>query len=184
MNPRAVCVALLVLFGAMEFFMRRGTTAKSLQAHASDRGTTPLILLSYAFCVFALSIPAPRLVWPEWVRWLGVLSCAAGTILRLWSMHTLGQYYTRTLVTTPNQSVVCRGPYRVVRHPGYLSAMLVWVSAAVGSGAVMATIAVLVLLAVGYVIRIRAEERMLVEELGLEYREYQKRSWRLIPLLY
>jgi protein-S-isoprenylcysteine O-methyltransferase Ste14 len=35
-----------------------------------------------------------------------------------------------------------------------------------------------------YVYRIIAEEKMLVRELGDEYSQYQKRSWKLFPLIY
>lgn len=43
----------------------------------------------------------------------------SGLALRVWSMRTLGAFYTRTLRTAQNQHVVDTGPYRMIRHPGY-----------------------------------------------------------------
>jgi hypothetical protein len=42
-------------FGAMEFFMRQGETAKSVAKTATDRGTTILIVAAYALAVVAIS---------------------------------------------------------------------------------------------------------------------------------
>lgn len=115
---------------------------------------------------------------------MGVGLSAGGTALRIWSMKTLGQYYTRTLVTTSNQQVVQHGQYRLVRHPGYLAALLIWVGAAVASGSLRATIFVFVLLIITYGYRIRNEERMLIESFCSAYTDYCRHTWRLIPFIY
>jgi len=36
----------------------------------------------------------------------------------------------------------------------------------------------------GYIYRIRTEERFMTEQLGQKYIDYQKRTKRLIPLIY
>lgn len=184
MHPGTIASLFLIIFGLMEFFLRRGTTAKSLKAGAKDQGTTLLILISYVGAILALSIDLPGLVWVQGLRWVGVGLSAGGTALRIWSMKTLGQYYTRTLVTTSNQQVVQHGPYRLVRHPGYLAALLIWVGAAVASGSVSATIFVFVLLIITYGYRIRNEERMLIESFCSAYTDYCRQTWRLIPFIY
>ena len=37
---------------------------------------------------------------------------------------------------------------------------------------------------IGYVYRIKVEERFMLEQLGERYADYQKRTKRIIPLLY
>jgi phosphonate transport system substrate-binding protein len=61
--------------------------------------------------------------------WAGVVLAAAGLVLRAWGMRTLGEAYSRTLRTTTAQRLVTTGPYRWVRHPGYLGSVSVWVGA-------------------------------------------------------
>jgi protein-S-isoprenylcysteine O-methyltransferase Ste14 len=184
MHPGTIASLFLILFGLMEFFLRRGATAKSVKAGSSDRGTTFLIFASYVFAILALSLDLPGSTWFPELRWIGVGSATFGTMLRIWSMHILGRYYTRTLVTTSDQRVVQRGPYRFVRHPGYLAALLIWVGAAIASGSVTATVLVFALLIIAYGYRIRNEERMLVEALGAEYSDYQRKTSRLVPFIY
>ncbi len=184
MYPGIIASIFLILFGLMEFFLRRGATAKSVKAGSADRGTTLLIFGSYTLTIFVLSIHIPGIVWIKELCWLGVGCSALGTLLRIWSMTTLGRYYTRTLVTTTEQTVVQNGPYRYIRHPGYLSALLIWVGATVASGSVSGTVLVLMLLNIAYIYRIKTEEQMLIETFGTAYSDYQQRTWRLIPFIY
>ncbi len=75
---------------------------------------------SLALAPWAKSKPALALT-PR-IAWGGILVTVLGTLLRVWSMRTLGRFHTGTLQTQPDQSVVERGPYRLVRHTSYLGA--------------------------------------------------------------
>lgn len=99
-------------------------------------------------------------------------------------MIVLGRFYTRTLTTAGDQSVITRGPYRFIRHPGYLGSLLTWCGAAAAQGKLLLAALVLVVLLVAYVCRTAAEEIMLVGTLGPAYAEYQRRTWRLLPLIF
>lgn len=92
---------------------------------------------------------------------------------------------TRTFVYEPKCNNIIRvGPYRVIRHPIYLSYSLAW------SAAPMAThnlfLAFTAVIMVGcYVISAREEERrMRLGTLRDEYQEWQRQTWRLIPFVY
>jgi methyltransferase len=70
------------------------------------------------------------------VAWLGaiVLFVPAGTSpdrgvlaayaalqgVRIWTMASLGRFWTTRLVTLPGAQLVRRGPYRYLRHPNYV----------------------------------------------------------------
>ena len=99
-------------------------------------------------------------------------------------MIVLGRFYTRTLTATSDQHVVARGPYRWVRHPGYLGSLLTWVGAAAATRNVLVVVLVLAVLLLAYARRMAAEEAMLVQSLGEAYVAYQRRSWRLVPFLF
>jgi protein-S-isoprenylcysteine O-methyltransferase len=173
-------------FGAMELFLRRGAEAKRLRPTAADRGTTVAIVAAYALAVLAVSATGllPRIALGATVAWIGVGVGTLGFMLRVWAMRVLGRFYTRTLLTTADQKVVTSGPYRYVRHPGYLGALAVWLGASASSGNLLVVIAVAVLLLFAYAYRIRVEERMLMDALGEPYAEYRRRSWRLLPLVF
>lgn len=58
---------------------------------------------------------------PGWVRFAGGLLFVAGYFLVLWAMYT-NQYFSQTvrIQTERDHHAVTGGPYRIVRHPGYL----------------------------------------------------------------
>lgn len=78
------------------------------------------------------------------------------------------------------QRVVSTGVYAIVRHPMYLGAVLMLVGAPLFTGAASALVVGL-LVVVTLVVRIRGEEKLLVEKLP-GYDEYRRRvRYRLVP---
>jgi protein-S-isoprenylcysteine O-methyltransferase len=125
-----------------------------------------------------------RLAWDGIVGWTGVALMVGGIVLRNWAGRTLGAFYTRTLRVQDGQQIVRDGPYRVIRHPGYAGALLLWVGAVV---AVVNWIAIAIVAPVivgAYAYRIHCEEAMLASTFGEQYQEYQAQTWKLIPLIY
>ena len=96
-------------------------------------------------------------------------------------MIVLGRFYTRTLVTLSDQTLVRREPYRRIRHPGYLGSLLVWVGASLALAPPPIAAMVAVILIRTYARRIRHEEHMLSERFGPACAAYCERSWRLVP---
>jgi len=182
--PTVLGTVLLLLFGAFEFSMRQGGVAKRWSPGDDDRGSSRLMFIVWVPAVAILFTTGlgPRLA--PWTQWLGIAVGTAGILLRLVAFRTLGRYYTRTLVTVAGQGVVQHGPYRYIRHPGYLSALLTWPGAAAGLGYLLPPLLELLLLVPAYIYRIEVEEKMLLKNLGSEYATYSNKSWRLIPFVF
>src|SRR5207342_1588453 len=104
-------------------------------------------------------VPGPAL--GDWSAWAGLALGAAGVALRVWSVVTLGQYFTYVVKVTPDQKVVQTGPYRLIRHPSYTGALML----ALGIGLAMGYPATVGLIGIAnlaaYLIRIGVEERAL-----------------------
>jgi protein-S-isoprenylcysteine O-methyltransferase Ste14 len=87
-------------------------------------------------------------------------------------------------VTSARQRIVQAGPYSLLRHPGYLGNILMWLGAALATGNwITLDLAVLTMLT-AYLYRIHSEEAMLRTAFGEEFENYQARTWRLIPRFY
>lgn len=114
----------------------------------------------------------------------GLVLMWAGIALRLWAFHTLGQYFTFTVMTSSDQRVVSGGPYRLIRHPGYAGAALTMAGIGLAFGNWVSLTAMVVLPLVGYVNRIRVEERALDAALGDRYRAYAEHRKRLVPFVW
>jgi len=61
---------------------------------------------------------------PPVIRWLPVVLICLLQFVRLWTMHTLGPYWTTRIITLPGAPVITRGPYRFMRHPNYAVVVL------------------------------------------------------------
>lgn len=189
---RGSLVLAAILFAAhfaAEPVLRRGR-ARSLVTTPFERNSTLLVTaLGLASVAASFAARFGLACWrftphPGLVGLLGV-AMLAGVALRCWSMLILGEFFTRTLAMVPGHYLVSSGPYRVVRHPGYLAQILVLTAgcalASLNLGLV-ALVGLLVLIAYAY--RIQAEERMLASRFGGAYEEYRSRTWRLIPGVY
>jgi protein-S-isoprenylcysteine O-methyltransferase Ste14 len=191
MEATSLVVAVLLLGAhfAAEPLLRRGR-AKRLVTSASDARSTLLVTVVGASAIAVSLLARPTLEWGRLVLRPAVLALLAlgmlaGVALRYWSMLSLGEYFTRTLTILPDHSIVDTGPYRFVRHPGYLAQLIVLTtgSALLSLNAWLPAAVCFVVFA-AYAHRMRAEEIMLSARLGAEYERYRSRTWRLVPGVY
>ncbi len=114
----------------------------------------------------------------------GLVILVAGIALRGWSFKALGEYFTHTVMVSPDQRVVTAGPYRLLRHPSYTGVLL----ACTGIGLASANwvgLAGLALLPLALLLwRIHIEENALLTTLGDRYRAYAAQHKRLVPLVW
>jgi protein-S-isoprenylcysteine O-methyltransferase Ste14 len=112
---------------------------------------------------------------------VGLVLFLAGQLIRRVGKRTLKKNYSYGL--KPPETLIKRGLYKHVRHPIYL-AMLLYTT---GSPLIFSSLYGF-LVTLGFIpftlYRIKIEEEMLVEKVGDEYREYVKKTKKLIPYVY
>jgi protein-S-isoprenylcysteine O-methyltransferase len=114
----------------------------------------------------------------------GAVVGAAGLVLRVWAIHTLGRFFNFTVVIQEGHRVVTNGPYRLLRHPSYTGMLLTRLGLGLALGTWASIAAVVLIPMPAMVARILVEERALKEALGEEYDEYAARTSRLIPRIW
>lgn len=191
-------VILLILYG-IQAEIRFGKRARSRQASESDRNSTRML----SFCavipvigfVLAMKANSPSFAFlPRWFRdavlpgwpvteWMGIVFGGCGIVLRLWAVLTLRDRYSRTLRMQQEHSIERGGPYRWVRHPGYLGSLMVYNGFALASGNWIVLLSSLVATLSAYVYRIGVEDEMLVAALGASYAQYRREVGGLVPSL-
>lgn len=111
----------------------------------------------------------------------GIIIVIGGFALRLWSIQTLGRFFTSTVEVVGEQPVIRTGPYAWVRHPSYTGALLI----ALGLLLMMRSMFGFAFLALtvvpAYAYRIRVEENVMVVELGAPYARYRREVSALVP---
>jgi protein-S-isoprenylcysteine O-methyltransferase Ste14 len=112
---------------------------------------------------------------------IGISLILLGSLLRRYCFRTLGEYFTGDVRATAEQRVIDTGPYRLVRHPSYTAAMMMFA----GIGLALGNWVSFALITVGaittYVYRVSVEERALIATIGEPYRNYMKERKRFIP---
>ena len=121
---------------------------------------------------------------PVGVSAVAVVLSAAAIALGVAARHHLGHAYAPRGDAQEGSVLVLHGPYRVVRHPIYLAALMWVVAWPLILGSIVASALALGILLPAIVRRIREEEAALLRVHGDTYEMYRKRSWRLIPFLY
>jgi len=121
------------------------------------------------------------LPWPLGVLGVALFGCA------IWLLHRshadLGSRWSSTVEKGDGQRLVTEGVYRHVRHPMY-AAHLIWgVAQALLLPNLLAGLMPLALMLLLIALRMRREERVLLEEFGDDYRNYMARTGRLLPRL-
>ncbi len=139
---------------------------------------------SGGFVVMRLQItplPGADTLWPLVV---GLAMLWIGIALRGWAVLTLGRFFKLVVVVQDNHHVIDHGPYRWLRHPSYLGAIIGLFGIGVAEGTWLGVAVMLLGPLAAFAIRIRIEERALLQALGEDYAAYAHQTARLIPGLY
>ena len=137
-----------------------------------------LVTIQFA-CLLALAATGP---WFAAAPWLLALEFA-GVGLGVWAILTMRIDRVRvTPDVRPDTELVVRGPYRWIRHPMYLSLILVGLALAWNAPSPLRW-GILALLTVNQVVKLTYEETLLVAALP-GYRAYRTHTKRLLPFLF
>ncbi len=121
----------------------------------------------------------------------GSPSFVAGAALVAWGLwertravKALGGRFTSSLQFPRGQELITSGPYRRVRHPGYLGVLLGFFGTALLLDSVACLLLTLLLVVPAYLFRIHVEEAVLRAGAGRAFTEYARRTARLLPFLW
>ncbi len=113
----------------------------------------------------------------------GLVMFVAGLTFALVAVGTLGRFYLSTLVIIKDHRLVTHGIYSLVRHPIYFGVITICFGVPMYAASLYGFITMSVLIPL-FLVRIRLEEALLMEEFGDAYRTYVKETKKLIPFIY
>ena len=114
---------------------------------------------------------------------LGLILFVVGVGIRLAGKRALGRYYSYGLRVLPDHKLITGGIYGRVRHPISLAVLIYDPGIPLIFSSLYGFLITLALIPL-ILYRITIEERMLIQKFGDEYRDYMRRTKKLIPFLY
>ena len=147
------------------------------------------LIMKFAFvtCLIGYLLPGldHRFGWSHLPLWLTILSQAfvlGGWLMVFWVLKA-NSFAAATIRVEPDQKVISSGPYRIVRHPMYLGASVMFLFAPLALGSYFA-LPVFALFIPIIVFRLLNEGKVLRQELP-GYAEYCLHTrFRLVPLFW
>jgi protein-S-isoprenylcysteine O-methyltransferase Ste14 len=120
---------------------------------------------------------------PTLAGWLGIL-LTAGALFIFWRAHAdLGVNWSPSLEIREKHELITRGIYGVIRHPMYASQWLLTLATPLLLQNWIAGFLNLVVFIPFYILRVKAEEQMMLDSFGTQYQEYIKKTGRVLPKL-
>jgi len=180
-------LALRVLYGKDRDASAERSADRAGETHTARHSRALIAFHSIAFGVMyfgiALAVFGHRV--PRWFdgqRGVGTMVVAIGAALMVFTMVHFRSWRFRAKLDSGHQ-LATGGPFRLLRHPIYMSLNLLAFGSAIWIPSMLLWIAV-ILMAVGSDLRGRAEERILQEAFGEKYLAYCEGTSRFLPYVY
>jgi len=137
----------------------------------------PKLLVFLQFSLMGL-----MLLFSQGVSFIGVLIFLVGAIIGLFALthNRLGNFNIQPKMKE-NAKLITTGIYAYIRHPMYLSVLLMMLGVFIGSPSIVEAL-FLLLLAIVLVLKAKREESIWLKETK-EYVEYKKRTKLFIPFI-
>jgi protein-S-isoprenylcysteine O-methyltransferase Ste14 len=181
-------IAFSTLYGLFEIFMSRRLKSKRNVSKSGDKGSIWLLIITISIGYWLSFIMAATKIgriyhWNTFFV-IGSILAIIGLIIRVTSILILKQQFTYTVTKIEDHELIESGLYRIIRHPGYLGQLIIFLGISTSLSNWLSILLMIVPILLGYLNRIIVEEKFMIEQMGQKYIDYQKRTKRLIPMIY
>ncbi len=122
--------------------------------------------LCYSIAIFGLSIFMIGVV----VRWISIIQ--------------LKKEFTVDVAITKNHNLKTNGIYKKIRHPSYLGLLLICFGLSISMNSIISLSVITIPILLALIYRIKTEENILIKEFGETYKDYIKKTYKIIPRIY
>jgi protein-S-isoprenylcysteine O-methyltransferase Ste14 len=118
---------------------------------------------------------------PTWAGWLGIV-LTAFSLFVFWRAHLdLGANWSPTLEIHEKHELITHGIYRFIRHPMYASQWILALAQPLLLQNWIAGFINLLAFLPFYLLRVREEEKLMLEQFGEQYRSYMRTVGSVFP---
>ncbi len=177
-----------MLYGFFEIFMSRRLKSKRNVSKSGDKGSIWLLIITistgYWLSFMMAATKIGRIYHWNTFFVIGSIFAIIGLIIRVTSILTLKQQFTYTVTKIDNHELIETGIYKIIRHPGYLGQLIIFLGISTSLSNWLSVILMIVPVLLGYLNRIIVEEKFMIKQMGQKYIDYQNRTKRLIPMIF
>jgi protein-S-isoprenylcysteine O-methyltransferase Ste14 len=189
MNTKVILIiAFSAIYGFFEIFMSKRKKDKREISKSGDKGSIWLLTISitigYWLSFLIASTKTGRIYHWNIFFIIGSVLALTGLIIRVTSILKLKQQFTYTVTKIENHELIETGLYKIIRHPGYLGQLIIFLGISICLSNWLSILLMNIPVLLGYLNRINVEEKFMVEQMGQKYLDYQKRTNKLIPVIY
>jgi protein-S-isoprenylcysteine O-methyltransferase Ste14 len=187
--PTIVFVIVMIcwfVFAGIFIFRKTTPAAPDRKKDSGSIAGVALQGLSYAIVWTAHRIGLSPIVSAS--AWIGIvvgtlaIATAVGSVFLIMSaVKTLGKEWSVTARMVEGHRLATDGPYARVRHPIYTGMLGMLIATGLSFSHWIALPAAIVVFAIGTLIRVRIEERLLRETFGARFEEYARQVPAFIP---
>lgn len=165
-------------------FLRSGKSDKPKADKNSELYIWLVIMLSAGIGVFiSYSVPC-RISSQPIVVYAGFAFIVIGIIFRFAAIKQLGKFFTVDVTIRKDHQLMQSGFYKYVRHPSYTASLLSFLGFGISMNNWISLAIVFISVLAAFINRMNVEEKVLAGQFGEQYKEYIKKTKRLIPFLY
>jgi protein-S-isoprenylcysteine O-methyltransferase Ste14 len=183
-----IIIGFSYLYFFFELFMNIRKKRKNAGIISSDKGS---LWLLYAFITigYFLSFAIGATKIGRIYHWnmlfaIGFALIVIGLFIRIQAILMLNKYFTYTVAKVEDHKLIETGLYKSIRHPGYLGQIIIFIGISSSLSNWLSILFMIAPITIGYLYRIKVEERFMEEQIGEIYSSYKKRTKRLIPLIF
>lgn len=118
----------------------------------------------------------------QMIRYIGLAFYLLFSWMQVWAFKVLGENYSQEILIIKNHQLITKGPFKLIRHPQYLSQILM------DLGAAAATLS-FILLPVALIqipflfMRAALEDNLLQKHFGEDWKSYKQKTGSFLPFI-
>ena len=186
----AFCIT--VIFGISEWVLNFSMKKKGISSVKKDRTTiifmfavTISVAIAILLSFYLNRIGVFEIVFSHKILMiLTIIFVFIGVMIRWFSIITLDKYFSTNLTIIDGHSLYKGGLYKYIRHPSYLGTTISFVGVGLYFSNLISFCIIVSSIVIGYLHRIRNEEKMLINHFGKEYVDYQNETKMLVPFVW
>lgn len=171
-----------------EVFLNRLLRSKSSDRKNADKNSLLLIWVTIIATIFIavwISINVNSVIFRNpALKYLGLGVIIIGIVIRLIAVVSLGKFFTVDVTIRKNHKLKKDGLYKYLRHPSYFASLISFIGFGISLNNWFSLLLTTIAISTVFIIRIRIEEKLLIEQFGPEYIDYKKVTSGLIPFIY